>query len=417
MTTHISLTLLLGLLLGLFWCSVARFSQGKLIEIDNRKPRLDVDGNIINAHDGTYRRHGGYWYYHALEYGLCKEPPGKGCDGASAHGCGFHRDHNVSIWRSPDLSSGSWERRGTAVQCKELAGCSILFRPHLVENKRTGRFVLFVNYVGDGNSYNGNAVYSATHIEGPFTLENPVMNLSRLCPGPLAKAPCGEAQGGCGDFDVMVDGDGAAYIAYGCNFYMSIERLTETFYDTAPRLPGGRSNASAGGRFGGTVFPDYFVEAPAFFRRAGLYYLLYGHCCCFCLQGSGVIVYTAQHPMGPWTRQPGGDLACVPAPAEELAPFPLPGAVPTPGQGCLYGGSSDISVTRAQQNFVIEVPLGTTTRTDDEESTFLWTGDLWQQAPDGVKGHEGQYWYPLEFDSHGSIQKMKHLDRFQLRVP
>ena len=53
---------------------------------------------------------------------------------------------------------------------------------------------------------------------------------------------------------------------------------------------------------------QYFVEAPALFRRGSVYvlprfphfkivtfnlryYLLFGHCCCFCLQGSGVIVY------------------------------------------------------------------------------------------------------------------------------
>ena len=32
--------------------------------------------------------------------------------------------------------------------------------------------------------------------------------------------------------------------------------------------------------------------------------------------------------------------------------------VPTPGQGCLYGGSTEVSATRAQQNFVLTVPGG-----------------------------------------------------------
>ena len=40
---------------------------------------------------------------------------------------------------------------------------------------------------------------------------------------------------------------------------------------------------------------------------------LFDHCCCFCFQGSGVRVYTAAHPLGPWTPQTGPpDLACVP---------------------------------------------------------------------------------------------------------
>ena len=42
---------------------------------------------------------------------------------------------------------------------------------------------------------------------------------------------------------------------------------------------------------------------------------------------------------------------------------------------------------RSQQNFVMEVPGSS------GQSQFVWTGDRWQQAPDGIKGHEGQYWF------------------------
>ncbi len=91
------------------------------------------------------------------------------------------------------------------------------------------------------------------------------------------------------------------------------------------------------------VFPEYFVEAPTFvsarhprppctstarhpwatpipsslqcttrcrcdvcvqFKRGGTYYVMYGHCCCFCMQGSGLFVYTATSPLGPWRHQP-----------------------------------------------------------------------------------------------------------------
>ena len=73
------------------------------------------------------------------------------------------------------------------------------------------------------------------------------------------------------------------------------------------------------------MFPDYFIEAPALFRRGDWFYLLYGHCesaerasgetfcdsrihnddsgCCFCYQGSGILVYRAKDPMGPWLPQ------------------------------------------------------------------------------------------------------------------
>lgn len=235
-----------------------------------------------------------------------------------------------------------------------------------------------------------------------------MMNLGRLCPGPAASAPCGAAQGGAGDFDVFVDpADGAAYVVYGANFYLGVERLTPDMLNST-----GVNATWAAGPFDGSVSPDYFVEAPAMFVRHGIYYLLYGHCCCFCYQGSGIIVATASHPMGPWKVWPG-DLACVANGTSAGASVDDLEGVPTPGQGCLYGGSRAVSATRAQQNFVIAVPSG------DGESTFVWTGDRWQQSPDGLKGHEGQFWAPLHFDDaeEGRIQKVRWLDEFELRVP
>ena len=166
----------------------------KYVTIDNTKPRLDINGEIINAHDGTYRKYGKYWYYHAMEYGLCKEPLKHGCDQTPNH-CGFRNDHNVSIWRSRNLASGSWQKIGTAMQCQKLNGCAIAYRPHLVYNRITKKYVLFVNYVSTGHAYKGYAVYSSNSPEGPFDLVNPILNVTRLCPGPVAGPICGKAQG------------------------------------------------------------------------------------------------------------------------------------------------------------------------------------------------------------------------------
>ena len=56
-----------------------------LVTIDNRLPRLDVTGAIIDAHDGSVQQFvtGGLYYMHAMQYGLCEEPPNYGCDGVS----------------------------------------------------------------------------------------------------------------------------------------------------------------------------------------------------------------------------------------------------------------------------------------------------------------------------------------------
>ena len=87
------------------------------------------------------------------------------------------------------------------------------------------------------------------------------------------------------------------------------------------------------------------------------------------------------------------------------------GGVPTPGQGCLYNGSTAVSSTRAQQNFVIRVPGS------GGEVNFVWTGDRWQQAADGIKGHEGQFWAPLVFQGDGRIDEVTWVDHFDLQVP
>ena len=405
---------------------IMSFAAAKQVTVSNTAPKRDIHGNIVNGHDGTYRFIDGYYWYHAAEYGLCHEPSKNGCDQtlgpigppypAPGH-CGFQADHNVSIWRSRDLSSGSWEFMGRAAHCAtDIPNCKILYRPHLVYNPHTKLYVLFVNYVMKDGGYGGNAVFTAEAPQGPFALQNPQMNLTRLCPGPAIPTgqKCGAAQGGCGDYDVVVDStDGSAWIIYGCNFYMSVEKLTPDYLFSA-----GLNSSVIGGGFGGSVYPEYFVEAPVIFQRRGTYYALFGHCCCFCYQGSGVMVYVADTPAGPWRPQcsdvvasnstgclaPAGDLACIPD-----SKTPAWGGAPTPGQGCNYKGKPQRSSLRAQQNFVITVETG-------EKQEFIWTGDRWQQAPDGIKGHEGQTWLVLDFDGQGRIQPMRWQDTIHFEV-
>ena len=43
------------------------------LTISNLEPKLDVSGKLVNAHDGSYRRFGKYWYYHGAQwvFGWC----------------------------------------------------------------------------------------------------------------------------------------------------------------------------------------------------------------------------------------------------------------------------------------------------------------------------------------------------------
>lgn len=247
-------------------------------------------------------------------------------------------------------------------------------------------YVLWWNYVTPQGQYNGYAAATSFSPEGPFTMRNKQVNVTRL-------------HGGAGDFTLFADDDGTGYLIYSAAYYISIEQLTPDYiYSTGRNAtcnPGGKNPA---------LFEDFFVEAPVMFKRKGIYYILYGHCCCYCYQGSGIIVHTAPHPLGPWKKQVGPDLGC----SYNTTSSTLR-AEPTPGQGCQYADPKQTATTRAQQNYVIEVdtPSG---------REYIWTGDRWQQSPDGLKGHDPQFWVPLQFNNDGSIQPVKWVDQFELDI-
>lgn len=191
---------------------------------------------------------------------------------------------------------------------------------------------------------------------------------------------------------------------------MSIEKLTHDYLDSA-----GVNASFPGGEFGGTVLqePGDFVEAPSLWVRGETYFLTTGHCCCFCYQGSGMIVYAAPHPLGPWAKQLGpADLGCIanastPTPAEQHT-LPLT-AVPSPGQGCSYRGAKAASVSCAQQSFVFPV-------TTPAGRIHIWTGDRWMQSFDGEKAHEPQFWAILDFAPDGQLLPLQWKDNVTIET-
>ena len=74
-----------------------------------------------------------------------------------------------------------------------------------------------------------------------------------------------------------------------------------------------------------------------------------------------------------------------------------------PGQVCN-------PISGAQGNFVIEMPLV------DGGVQYVWTGDVWQTAPDHLLGHDPQVMFPLEFADNGDISPFVKVDSFVVDI-
>eukprot|EP01116_Phalansterium_solitarium_P010020 TRINITY_DN24401_c0_g1_i1.p1 TRINITY_DN24401_c0_g1~~TRINITY_DN24401_c0_g1_i1.p1 ORF type:complete len:347 (-),score=107.94 TRINITY_DN24401_c0_g1_i1:115-1155(-) len=341
---------------GLLLAVIFIFGQSAIatqVTISNVLPRKDTDGVIMDIHDGNTLLINGTYYYYGASYGLCKEPAGpNGCADAGTGTCGFQLDHNVSLYTSTDMAT--WTNQGHVFQMASSGITAILFCPKVLYNKLNNNFVLWFNWVADGFAVSMYGVAVSPTPYGPFKVVS--TNVSTL------------AYANTGDFSLFVDDDGQAYVIYTAhivgytpNHRMSVERLTPDYIATV-----GSSGNS--GFFGNT-----FVEAPALFKRNGIYYAVFGQCCCYCQGGGNVIVHSATSPLGPY--------------AELNA---ISGAIPS------------------QQTSITGVQLA------DGSYTYLWQGDRWQSAPDGLKGHDFSYWGPLQFDASGNVSVLAWQDSFTL---
>ena len=341
--------------------------------IDNTVPRRDVQGDLMDVHDGNVFEHEGLWYWFGMGYTDCQLETGlippRNCPGIYLEfgHCGFRTDHAVNLYTSPDLEQWTFV---ADIFPQGARPEGIYFRPKVVYNQQTGEWVLWINHLAPALSplvsYPDARLLVATSAspEGPYGVVTEKANI--------------EISGG-GDFGLMVDPEdenGTAYIAYdawGNNHAVVVERLSPDYHD------------SYGAEWSSGQISPVNNEAPILFSRQGWYFLLYGHTCCFCEAGSGAQAWVAPHPLGPWTDT-GVDV--------------------NPGD---WLGRRDI---KAQCNAVISLtsPAG--------QTRHLYTGDLWSSAPDNLKSHDIQYWSPpLEFDdttNPPTIRPMTFVSNFTL---
>jgi hypothetical protein len=226
--------------------------------------RFDVKGNAIDAHDGQIQRFGDTYYLYGTSYGcgyVRMERP-------ATPWCGF------KVYSSPDLTH--WTDRGylfdpntAAWQARCNSATLSCYRPHVVYNRTTGKYVLWVNTYDIPVDYH---VFTADSPVGPFTeVATPTLAIN-----------------GGGDMDLFVDTDGTAYLAHSVasgGYDIAVEKLDASY----------TSGTGQAVKLGMT-----HVEAPSMFKRNGIYYLVISDPYCAYCAGTGASYLTAPTPLGPW---------------------------------------------------------------------------------------------------------------------
>lgn len=157
-----------------------------------------------------------------------------------------------------------------------------------------------------------------------------------------------------GDHDTFVDDDGTAYLAYTdwrTTGTIVIEKLSADYL-------------TGTGKYVKSV-TDGKTEAPALFKRKGIYYVIYSDPNCGYCSGTGTSYRTAASPLGPWSE-----------------------GVKISDNSC--GG---------QPSFVSTFKL-------DSGTIFLYGSDLWNNAAKN-EALANYYWAPLSFAADGSINPLE----------
>jgi hypothetical protein len=238
----------------------------------NQVARFDTRGNAVDAHDGEISVFNGTYYLYGTAYDC-----GYRWQQAGSPFCGFkvYTSSDLVHWADHgylfDPTASVWQTRCNG----GTYGC---FRPHVVFDAGTGKYVLWINVYDNSVGYR---VFTAGQPTGPFT-EQAVPTLAVNNNAPVAGV-------NNGDHTVFVDDDGTAYLAY-------------TDWRSAGDIVVERLSASYLTGTGSYVrLHQTSTEAPGMFKRNGTYYITYSDPNCGYCGGTGTSYKTASSPLGTWS--------------------------------------------------------------------------------------------------------------------
>ncbi|WP_329258058.1 RICIN domain-containing protein [Streptomyces pseudovenezuelae] len=309
---------LLAVLLGVFALMVAGVpAQAASVTVTSGTQFTDTTGAVVHAHGGGVIKVGAYYYW---------------------FGENRNADNTfkaVSVYRSADLRT--WEFRRdvlTRSSDPELAVANIE-RPKVIYNSTTGKFVMWM-HKENGSDYNQAraAVAVSDTVDGDYAWRGSF------------RPPSGTTSR---DMTLFKDDDGTAYqiTSAAGNADLQIFRLSAdyTAYDSLAANP----------------WPGTYREAPALFKRDGVYFMLTSG-------NSGwnpnqQKYATATSITGPWT------------------------AMTEVGDATAYG---------SQTAFVLPVQ-GTS------GTSYLYLGDRWGNSMGGTVNDSQYVWLPLTFPTRTTM--------------
>lgn len=344
------------------------------------EPWLDTDGCHINAHGGGVLHHEGLYYWfgeHKIE----------GAEGNRAY-------VGVSCYTSEDLLN--WTNAGIALAVHEDAeaplvkGC-IIERPKVIYNERTRQFVMWFHHELKGKGYDAalTGLAVSSQAVGPYTYVKSINPHAGHWPlnfpldlqkglsaeddlDPFSEAGKRAVKDGlfvrrdfmrgqmARDMTLFVDDDGTAYHIYSSeeNQTLHVGELTDDYLGFSGRYTRVLCGASN--------------EAPALFKKDGVYYMISSGCTDWDPNPARSAV--ASHPFGPWI---------------EL------------GNPCIGTPEALATTFHSQSTFILPVA--------GQSGAFIFMGDRW--VPENAI--DGRYvWLPIRFEA--GLPRIRWSDKWDL---
>ncbi len=341
----------------------------------------DTNGTHINAHGGGILFHDGVYYW----FGEHKTA-GRGGNRANV---------GVSCYSSTDLYN--WKNEGIALAVHEegsgsdIEKGSVIERPKVIYNERTGKFVMWFHLELKGQGYDAarTALAVSDHITGPYSYVRSLRPNAGTWPVDFPekwknkkitedeleawsdewKQEVAEGlfirrdfEGGqmSRDMGLFVDDDGKAYHIHAAeeNLTLHISELTDDYLDFTGKWS--------------VMEPAGHNEAPAIFKHEGKYYMIASGCTGW--DPNAARSFVADNIFGPW---------------ESLG-------------NPAVGKDADLTF-HSQSTFILPV--------QGKNGAFIFMADRWRpQNP-----IDGRYvWLPIQMESGRPILKWK--DEWDLSV-